>query len=83
MNSQFKLDCLSILKQSDKVYSHSLIEIIDGAREVNHVWFVFKDIRGECLYKATCSWFPHLSYILHDLEIKQVEIKQKKVVVYE
>lgn len=56
---------------------------VDGAREGNHVWFVYKFKHGYNLYKATLSWFPHIGYILNDLEIKSVQQKEKKVIIYE
>jgi len=57
--------------------------LVDGAREGNHVWFVYKFAGGDELKKATLSWFPHLGYVLDDLEIKTVMAKTKKVVEYE
>lgn len=59
-----------------------LPEYVSGSIEGNHVVFIYK--WGEDYYrKATLSYFPHLGYILDDLEINPVMPKQKKVTYYE
>lgn len=56
-------------------------EYVSGSLKGNHVEFIYK--HAGTLKRATLSHFPHLGYILEDLEIKSVEAKQKKVTVYE
>lgn len=58
-----------------------LPEYVSGSIENNHVVFIY--MWNDDYKKATLSHFPHLGYILDDLEIKSVAPKQKKVVVYE
>lgn len=61
--------------------SKPCVEFVDGDRDGNHVWFVYK--QQGVYYKATLSWYPHLGYVSNDLSIKVVEPKQKTKVVYE
>ena len=58
-----------------------LPEFVSGTLQGNHVEFVYR--WDDDYKKATLSYFPHLGFILEDLEIKSVAPKQKKVVVYE
>lgn len=58
-----------------------LPEYVTGSRNGNHVEFIYKHAGN--LKRATLSHFPHLGYVLEDLEIRTVEAKQKKVTVYE
>jgi hypothetical protein len=58
-----------------------LPKYVSGVCQNNHVEFIY---RWDNDYKkATLSHFPHLGYVLEDLEIKSVAPRQKKVTVYE
>ncbi len=71
----------SIFDKNYYVDIRGLPEYVSGSLNGNHVVFIYR--WGESYRKATLSWFPHLGYILDDLEINPVMPKQKKVTVYE
>ncbi|MNK14406.1 hypothetical protein D3C87_325290 [compost metagenome] len=81
MNESLEKDFHSLFDMNYYVDIRGLPEFVSGIRQNNHVEFVYK--WGENYKKATLSHFPHLGYILDDLEIKSVVPTQKKVTVYE
>lgn len=79
--SNLEKDFHSIFDMNYYVDISGLPEYVSGVRQNNHVEFIYK--HSGAYKKATLSWFPHIGYIVDDLEIKTVEPTQKRVTYYE
>lgn len=79
---QAERDFHSFLKAYASYYPiHWGITFVDGGKEGNHVWFVYS--KEDQLYKLTTSWFPHIGYVMQDIEVSEVQVKTRKVICYE
>lgn len=79
--SDLEKDFHSVFDINYYVDINGLPEYVSGSRNGNHVEFIYK--HSGVYKKATLSWFPHLGYVLDDLEIREVIPTQKKVTYYE